>query len=52
MHVILDGSALAVPIAELGALVDDERAGRPRVGEMMAVTLVGARVGLLGGRGR
>ncbi|WP_415031923.1 ABC transporter ATP-binding protein [Gordonia sp. (in: high G+C Gram-positive bacteria)] len=46
-HVILDGSALSAPVAELGALVDDADGPLPRPGETMSVTLVGARTGII-----
>ncbi|MFT4201699.1 ABC transporter ATP-binding protein [Gordonia sp. (in: high G+C Gram-positive bacteria)] len=46
-HVILDGSSLATPVDELGALVDDGDGPPPSPGETMAVTLVGTRTGLI-----
>ncbi|GAB10608.1 putative ABC transporter ATP-binding protein [Gordonia araii NBRC 100433] len=46
-HVILDGSALDDPVAELGALVDDEDGAVPQPGDSVAVTLVGARTGVI-----
>ncbi|WP_301546709.1 ATP-binding cassette domain-containing protein [Gordonia sp. X0973] len=46
-QVVLDGSGLAAPIAELGALLEDGGAGAPAPGDPMAVTLVGARTGIV-----
>jgi hypothetical protein len=46
-HVFLDGTGLEVPVAGLGALVDDEAGAVPRPGQSVTVTLVGARIGVL-----
>lgn len=51
-YVILDGSALAAPVAGLGALLDDEDGVIPQPGDEVAVTLVGARTGIVRKRGR
>jgi len=49
-QVILDGSALNTPVAELGALADDDTPP-PRPGDRITVRLVGARTGIVTGRG-
>lgn len=46
-HVFLDGTGLQLPVAGLGALVDDEAGAVPRPGQTVTVTLVGARTGVL-----
>ncbi|HNP56986.1 MAG TPA: ABC transporter ATP-binding protein [Gordonia sp. (in: high G+C Gram-positive bacteria)] len=51
-HVFLDGTGLEVPVAGLGALVDDEAGAVPRPGQSVTVTLVGARIGVLCGEQR